>query len=65
MAMETLTRPRHVKVGVRIYAAQFFDYVTGEVLPGLSLALFGPAVRPATARALMTRAIGGPLTPGS
>ena len=42
MAMETLTRPRHVKVGVRIYAAQFFDYVTGEVLPGPSLVFLGP-----------------------
>jgi len=34
MAMEALTRARHIKVGGRFYVAQFFDRETGDVLAG-------------------------------
>ena len=34
MAMEALTRARHIKAGGRFYVAQFFDRETGDVLAG-------------------------------
>jgi hypothetical protein len=34
MAMETLTHPRHIKVGGEFYVVQFFDRETGDVLAG-------------------------------
>lgn len=57
MVMETLTHPRHIKVGGRFYVVQFFDRETGDVLAGpIPDVSLGPAAtmlgQPASAPAL-------------